>query len=60
MAGDTGSNGPEGLDEFIASYQRTSSQGSSQGSTNGRESFREDISRTANSSSTTGAQDVPA
>ena len=58
MGGDTGSNGPEGLDEFIASYRSKSSKGSKPG-INEKESFHEDVSRTEKSSVTTGAQDVP-
>ena len=59
LTGDpTGSNGPEGLDEFIASYQSTSSKGSKRGHSDGKESFREDVSRTANPSLPTSAQDV--
>lgn len=53
-----GSNGPEGLDEFIASYRSKSSKGSKPG-INEKESFHEDVSRTEKSSVTTGAQDVP-
>ena len=55
----TGSHGPEGLEEFLASYRSQSSQGRKQGSGAEKESFREDVSRTASSSLKTGAQDVP-
>lgn len=59
MYGDTGSNGPEGLEEFTASYQSRSLKRSKASNKKERESFREDVSRTGNSSMTMGAQDVP-
>lgn len=54
-----GSNGPEGLEEFIASYQsQQKSKGPSMGNDVG-ESFREDVSQMANLSLKEGAKDVP-
>ena len=54
----TGSHGPEGLEEFIASHQRDSSEGSKQRNNMGK-SFREDVSQTGTSSLTTNAKDEP-
>ena len=53
-----GSNGPEGLEEFIASHQSKRLKKSKQGSPTGG-SFQEDVSRTASSSLGTGARDLP-
>ena len=54
----TGSHGPVGLEEFLASYRSQSSQGRKQGSGAEKESFCEDVTRTATSSLMTGAQDA--
>ena len=54
----TGSNGPQGLGEFIASHQSKQLKRSKQGSPTGG-SFQEDVTRTASSSLETGAKDLP-
>ena len=54
----TGSNGPKGLEEFIASHQSKRLKRSKQGSPTGG-SFQEDVSQTASSSLQTGAKDLP-
>lgn len=54
----TGSSGPEGLEEFISALQ-SSQKSSSNGSDVVGGSFREELSQTAKSSLKTGAKDMP-